>query len=51
MKLVNRAETCCHIRRYIKSVVLDGHCCTIYYDVHIWFLQLACGVLYKIIMY
>jgi hypothetical protein len=27
---VNRAETCRHIRRYIKSVVLDVYCCTIY---------------------
>jgi hypothetical protein len=30
--LVKEAETCRHIRRYIKSVVLDGDCCIIYYN-------------------
>jgi hypothetical protein len=32
-KIINTAETCCHIRNYIKSVVLYGYCCTIYCDI------------------
>jgi hypothetical protein len=31
--LVNRVETCYHIRRYIKWIVLDGYCCAICCDI------------------